>query len=75
MVFGPNLHLIGPFEAFEAGFCTEFQCASFVFSHPGAEFWTLGQNLGPRGRHFGPGTFLGQFGVPKTHFGDERFSW
>ena len=72
MVFDPNLHLIGPFEAFEAGFCTECCCASFVFLSPGADFWTPGRNLGPKnqilgfpGRHFGPGTLLGDLGVPK----------
>ena len=56
-VFGRNLDLIGPFELFPAGFSTEFQRASFVFSCPGADFWTPGRNLRPRGRHFGPGTF------------------
>ena len=73
MFFGRNLHLIAPFEAFLTGFCTEFCCASFVFSRPGADFWTPGRNLGPPdqilgfpGRHFGPGTFLGDFGVPKN---------
>ena len=65
MVFGRNLHLIGPFELFPAGFSTEFQRASLEFPRPGAEFWTPGRNLGPRGRHFGPGTFWGQFWGPE----------
>ena len=54
MVFGANLHLIGPFEAFQAGFCTEFCCASFVFLSPGAGFWTPGQNFGPRSGIWNP---------------------
>ena len=72
MVFGHYLHLMAPFEALEAGFCTDFCCASFVCSRPGADFWTPGRNFGPQnqilgfpGRHSGPGTFLGEFGVPK----------
>ena len=79
MVFGPNLHLIGPFEAFDVGFCTDFCCASFVCLSPGADFWTPGQNLGPPdqiwgfpGRHSGPGTFLG---APQKYFCEERIFW
>ena len=60
MFFGPNLHLIGLFEAFEAGFCTEICCASFVFSSPGADFWTPGPILGP---------WVG-IGDPQIRFGD-----
>ena len=67
MFFGRNLHLIAPFELFPAGFCTEFQRASFVFSRPRADVWTPGQNLGPRGRHVGPGTFLDQFWGSEKH--------
>ena len=72
MFFGRNLHLRGPFEAFEAGFCTECWCASFVFLGPLADFWAPGWNLGPPdqilgfpGRHSGPGTFSGDLGVPE----------
>ena len=72
MFFGSNLHLIAPFDAFLTGFCTEFCCASFVFSSPGADLlppgWKLGapdQILGFPSRHSGPGTVLGDFGVPK----------
>ena len=72
---------MAPFEAFETGCCTEFCCASFVFLSPGADFWTLGPIFGPQvgileppdqilgfpGRHSGPGTVLGDFGVPKKN--------
>ena len=56
---------MAPFELFETGFCTEFQRASFVCSRAGADFWTPGRNLGPPGRHVGPGTFWGQFWGPE----------
>ena len=49
MVFGPNLHLMAPFELLEAGFCTEFRHASFVFSRPEADFWTPDLNFGIQG--------------------------
>ena len=67
MFFGRNLHLIGPFDLFPAGFSTEFQRASFVFLRPRADFRTPGQNLGPRGRHFGLGTFWGQLLGPEKY--------
>ena len=67
MFFGSNLHLIAPFEAFLTGFCTEFCCASFVFSSPGADcftprwifgpqirFWDFQVDILARGRFWGP---------------------
>ena len=79
MVLGPNLHLMALFEALEAGFCTEFCCASFVFSSLGANFGSPGRKLGPPGqilgfpgRHYGTGTFLGS---QKRYFGEERIFW
>ena len=79
MVFGSNLHLMAPFEALEAGFCTEFCCASFVFSRPGADLGSPGRKLGPPsqiwgfpGRHCGTETFLGS---PKRYFCEERIFW
>ena len=59
MVFGRNLHLMAPFEFLEAGFCTEFRRASFVFSCPGADFCAQDWIVWTWGRRFGPGTFLG----------------
>ena len=66
MFFGPNLHLMAPFEALEAGFCIEFRRASFVFSNPRADFGSPSRKLGPPGqilgfpgRHCGTGTCLG----------------
>ena len=64
------MHLIGPFEAFEAGFCTEFCCASFVFLSPGAVLGTPGWNVGTPRSDLGisRSTFWhgDVFGVPKN---------
>ena len=46
----------------------KFQRASFVFPCPGSDFGGQGRISEPRGRHFGPGTFWGDFGVSKNTF-------
>ena len=79
MCLGPKLHGMAPFEALDAGFCTEFRRASFVFSSPGADFGSPGRKLGPPGqilgfpgRHCGTGTLLGS---QKRYFCEERIFW
>ena len=54
MVFGRNLHLIGPFEAFGAGFAQNVAAHLLYFQAPGPFF-------GPRGRILDPGSDLGIF--------------
>ena len=49
MVFDHNLHYMAPFAIPRAGFCTEFQRASFVFSYQGVDFGAAGQIFRPWG--------------------------
>ena len=72
MVFGHNLRYMAPFDFSRAGFCMVFRRASFVFSCPGMDLGGRGRILKPRGRHFGPGTFLEIFwGPEKDSFVEE----
>ena len=74
MVFGHNLRYMAPFGFSRAGFCMVFRRASFVFSGLGTDFGGRGRILEPRGRHFGPETFLGRFwGPEKDSFAEEGF--
>ena len=67
MAFGPNLHLMAPFEALEAGFCTEFAAHLLYFQSPeqiwGARvgnwdpqvrFWDFQVDIVGRRRFWGP---------------------
>ena len=69
MVFGHNLRYMAPFDFSRPGFCMVFQRAYFVFSCPGTDLGGRGRILEPRGRHFGPGMFLG--GPEKHIFGED----
>ena len=62
---GRNLHLIGPFELFLAGFSTEFQRASFVFSRPRPIFGPRAGIWDPQIDILARGPFGANFGVPK----------
>ena len=71
MVFGHNLHLMAPFDAFLTPFCTEFCRTSFVFLSPRADFWTLDQNFGPQIRIWDPGSDCRIF--RQTFWAGDRF--
>ena len=64
MVFGHNLRYMAPFDFSRVGFCMVFQCASFVFSCPRADFGAQVRIGSSPGQHFGLGTFLRQFWRP-----------
>ena len=75
MAFGHNLHHMVPFGIPRVAFCMVVRRVSFVFSCPGPDFGGQDRIWSPPGRHFGPGTILGQFWGPKTYFCEEMILW